>query len=305
MSEHAISAPASLDDPNSGDTITLPPPRSSFSVQSFGLSDQGRVRKTNEDHFLIASMVKSLQVELTNLPQQRIQQSSKQGHIFIVADGMGGHAAGEEASALAIDSVESFVLDTFKWFMPSKCQDQDQVLGDFQAAVHAVNARVLSEAAQRPELAGMGTTLTLAYTLADELFIAHVGDSRCYLSRNAELHRLTRDHTLVEQMIQAGALAPEDAHRHRLRHVVTNTVGGSSAEIKVEVHKAHLHPGDRLLLCSDGLTEMVSEHLIRDILQTEKDPEAACRVLVDQANLAGGKDNVTVLVAYFTAACVA
>jgi serine/threonine protein phosphatase PrpC len=302
MSEHANPAAESFESLNSGDTVTLPSPRWSLAVNSFGLSDPGKVRKSNEDHFLIASMVKSLQVELTSLPQERIQHSSKQGRIFIVADGMGGHAAGEEASALAIDSVESFVLDTFKWFMPSKHQDQDQVLDDFQAAVEQVNARVLSEAAQRPELHGMGTTLTVAYNLRDELFIAHVGDSRCYLSRKGELHRLTRDHTLVDELVRAGAIAPEDAPRHRLRHVITNTVGGNCAEIQVEVHKARLEAGDRLLLCSDGLTEMVSEDLIGEILESENNPEAACQLLVNRANEAGGKDNITVVIAHFDAA---
>src|SRR5262249_40864507 len=155
----------------------LPARQSFFTVRSYGLTDAGKVRKSNEDNFLIANMVKALQVEQTSLPQAKVQQSGRQGHLFIVADGMGGHVAGEEASALAIDSVETFVLNTLKWFARGKDPDHDQVLREFQEAILRVNARVLSEAVQRPELNGMGTTLTLAYNLGDELFIAHVGDS--------------------------------------------------------------------------------------------------------------------------------
>jgi protein phosphatase len=244
-------------------------------------------------------MVKALQVDSTNLPQPRVQQSNTQGFLFIVADGMGGHAAGEEASAIAIDSVESFVLNTFKWFTPCKSQGEDQVLHDFQKAVQQVNARVLMEAEQHPELRGMGTTLTLAYNIGHELFLAHVGDSRCYLSRAGKLSRLTRDHTLVEQLVRAGALAPEDVNRHKLRHVVTNSVGGNTPGVQVDISKLHLNSEDRLLVCSDGLTEMVSEDEIGTIMQGENDPEKACRQLLSRALEAGGKDNVTIVVVHF------
>jgi protein phosphatase len=160
---------------------------------------------------------------------------------------------------------------------------------------------VLAEAAQHPELRGMGTTLTLAYTLNDALFVAHVGDSRCYLCRHGILYRLTRDHTLVEDMVRRGALLAEEAAKHRWRHVITNVVGGDAREVKVEVHKVRLEAGDRVLLCSDGLTEMLPEEEINDILQAEAEPEQSCRRLMVRANEAGGKDNITVVVAQFRA----
>jgi protein phosphatase len=268
-------------------------------VRSFGLTDLGEVRDSNEDQFLIATLVKALQVEAASLPQRRVQQSSNRSYRFVVADGMGGHAAGEKASALAIDSVESFVLETLKWFAQTKGTDEDQVLADFRSALGHANARVRAEAAQRPELHGMGTTLTLAYTLNDELFVAHVGDSRCYLCRGGRLYRLTRDHTVVEEMVRHGALAPDQAAQHPWRHVVTNAVGGDSADVKVEVHKVRLEDGDRMLLCSDGLTEMVPDGEISQIVHSEAEPESACRSLVARANEAGGKDNITVIVAHF------
>jgi protein phosphatase len=302
VSEPQIASDVAVVRPKDLDTLKLPDPHAPLAVQSFGLTDRGQVRGSNEDQFLIATLVKALQVERTSLPQPQVQQSSSRGYLFVVADGMGGHAGGEKASALAIDSVESFVLETFKWFAQCKGREQDQVLSDFQSALGHANARVLAEAARQPELHGMGTTLTLAYALNDELFVAHVGDSRCYLSRHGLLYRLTRDHTLVEELVCRGVLPPAEAARHRWRHVVTNAVGGDSAEVKVEVHKVRLEGGDRVLLCSDGLTEMVPEQEISHVLQAEAEPEQACRRLVARANEVGGKDNITVVVAHFRAA---
>jgi protein phosphatase len=270
-----------------------------LAVRSFGLTDAGRARERNEDQFLVAELVKALQVRHTSLPQPRVRRCNDRSYLFVVADGMGGHAGGERASALAIDCVEGFVLETFKWFSQLRGKDHDRMLADFRSALGQANARVLAEAAQNPELHGMGTTLTLAYVLNDELFVAHAGDSRCYLFRAGLLYRLTSDHTLVEEMVQRGLLSAEDAVSHRWRHVITNVVGGDTSEVKVELHKVRLEPGDRVLLCSDGLTGMVAEEQVAQVLQDEPDPEPACRLLVDRANEAGGKDNITVIVARF------
>jgi protein phosphatase len=198
--------------------------------------------------------------------------------------------------------VETFILGTLKWFAQFEGPEQDQVLADFQRALGQANARILAEAAERPELRGMGTTLTLAYSLNDDLFVAHVGDSRCYLCHNGILLRLTRDHTLVEDLFRRGVLSAEEAAKHRWRHVVSNVVGGKSADLKVEVHKLHLEDGDRLLLCSDGLTGMLPEAEINQIVHTEAEPEQACRRLVERANEAGGRDNITAVVVHFRAA---
>jgi PPM family protein phosphatase len=302
VSEPQISSDVAVVSPHDLDTLTPPDGPPPLSVRSFGLTDAGKVRATNEDQFLIAVLLKALQVEQTSLPQRPVQHSTDRSYLFVVADGMGGHAAGEQASALAIDSVETFILGTFKWFAQFKGPEQDQVLADFQSALGQANARILAEAAARPELRGMGTTLTLAYSLNDVLFVAHVGDSRCYLCRQGKLYRLTRDHTLVEEMVRQGALQPEEAAKHRWRHVITNAVGGESADLKVEVHKLHLEGGDRVLLCSDGLTGMLPEEEINQVLHTQAEPEQACRRLVTRANEAGGRDNVTAVVVHFRAA---
>ena len=300
MSELQISTGASGLNMNAdADTPAILEGHTPLAVRSFGLTDTGRVRAVNQDQFLVAVLLKALQVEQTSLPQRRIQHSPDRSYLFVVADGMGGHAGGEQASAMAIDSVETFVLGTFKWFAEFKGPEQDQVLTDFQTALGEANARVLAEARDWPELRGMGTTLTLAYSLNDVLFVAHVGDTRCYLCRQGTFYRLTHDHTLVEEMVRNGTVAIKDAAKHHLRHVITNAVGGSSANLKVEVHKLQLEAGDRVLLCSDGLTGMLTDDEINEILHSTAEPEGACRQLVAQANEAGGRDNITVVVAHF------
>ena len=270
-----------------------------LTVTSFGLTDPGQVRSHNEDQFLVAVLHKTLEVQQSSFSQPDTLESSDRSFLFVVADGLGGRKAGEEASAIAIDSVESFVLGAFKWFAKFKGTDQDQVLDDFQNALGQANARVLAEGARHPEWKGMGTTLTLAYSLNDVLFVAHVGDSRCYLRRNRRLFRLTRDHTFVEELVRRGDLTPDEAARHRLRHVVTNVVGSDTKDVAVEDHKVSLNAGDRLLLCSDGLTEMLSEQKISDELALDASPEQTCRHLIARANEAGGRDNITVVVADF------
>jgi protein phosphatase len=271
----------------------------SLMVHSFGMSDPGKVRRGNEDQFLIAVLDKALRVRATSLPQPKVQHSDDQGYLFVVADGMGGHAAGKQASALAIDSVETFILETFQWFARCKSKEADGVLAEFQNALGQANTRILAEGARHPEWHGMGTTLTLAYSLNDQLHVAHVGDSRCYLFHHGTLYRLTSDHTLVEEMVRRGVLNAEEAAGHQWRHVITNAVGGDTPEVKVEVHKVHLEAGDRVLLCSDGLTEMVSDDEIARVLDEETAPEPACQRLVARANEAGGKDNTTVILASY------
>jgi protein phosphatase len=228
-----------------------------------------------------------------------LQHSSDRSYLFVVADGMGGRAGGEKASAFAIESVESFVLESLKWFAECKGEEHDAVLNDFQSALLEASSRIRAEAAESPNLQGMGTTLTLAYRLNSMLFIAHAGDSRCYLFRHSTLHRLTRDHSLVEDWVRQGVLSAQEATRHPLRHVITNALGGADRQVHVEVHKIHLEADDTVLLCSDGLTKMLSDENIAQVLQTETDPERACRELVAHANEEGGTDNITVVVAHF------
>jgi protein phosphatase len=148
----------------------------------------------------------------------------------------------------------------------------------------------------------MGTTVTLAYHLDGQVCVVHVGDSRAYMFEGDELRQITHDHTVTAEMVRRGDLQPDEAARHRLRHVITNVVGGNEAGVYVEAHALAMEPGTRLLLCSDGLTEMMTNDAIAGILRVEDDPEAACRTLVAHANEAGGRDNITVLIVRFEAA---
>jgi serine/threonine protein phosphatase PrpC len=268
-------------------------------VHSFGMTDRGQVRPRNEDHFLVAELTRTLQVCQTSLKQEESQSARIRGHVFIVADGMGGHAAGDVASALSLLSIEAFLLNSLKRFTTLKCSEEATVLDEFEAAVRQADARLFEESAQHPERMGMGTTLTMAFALRDCLFVAHAGDSRCYLSSAGQLRQVTHDDTVVAQMVRQGLLSKEEASRHSYRNIVTNVLGGHERGVHVEVQRLDLQPGDVVLLCSDGLSGMVSDEQIAAILQHESDPEKACRRLVAAANDGGGKDNITAIVARF------
>ena len=284
------------------DTVELSAAGPYLTAECFGLSDPGRCRSNNEDQFLVAILDKALKVLQSSLPQARTRHSTDQSYLLVVADGMGGEAAGEEASALALSSVEDYVLDALKWFACCQPRDDDEVVVEFREAISQAHQRVCYQAQLRPEQRGMGTTLTLAHSVNNTLFVAHVGDSRAYLYRAGILHQLTRDHTLVEDLVREGALKPQEAAEHRWRHVITNSVGGKLEQIRIDIHRLHLEVDDLVLLCSDGLTEMVSRQGICEILESPGSPQQWCRRLVDQANAAGGKDNITVVIARYFAA---
>lgn len=276
--------------------------RHPLAVKTFGITDKGRVRPSNEDQFLIAELTKTMRIWQASLPEARAKFGDERGHLFLVADGMGGHQGGEEASALAVVAIQQFTLNTLKWFFESNQQEAQRVLAQFQTALRQADVRVREEAAEHREWSGMGTTVTMAYHLAAQLCVVHVGDSRAYLFRDDELHQLTRDHTLMAEMVRRGAIQPEEVAQHRFRHVITNVVGGNDVGVVVEAHAVEVRPGDRLLLCSDGLTEMVTNDAIAATLRAELDPESGCRRLVAQANETGGRDNITVLIVRFDAA---
>jgi protein phosphatase len=263
------------------------------------MTERGRVRSANEDHFAIVELARTLCVHHTSLPPTAAQSSSHRGHLFLVADGMGGHQAGEVASALSVVTLEAFLLNTLKRFFHLQVTDEQNVMKEFQGALRQADALIFEEASRHPEMLGMGTTLTMAFVADWKLFVAHAGDSRCYLLSGGELLQLTHDHTPVAELVQAGVLSAADASRHPYRHVVTNVLGGHEPGVWVEMHKVPLEAGDVLLLCSDGLTEMVPDAGIAAILREEQDPRGACERLVAEANARGGKDNITALVACF------
>ena len=267
-------------------------------VDAFGLTDRGRQRPTNQDSFAIAELRRALLVRQSNLRQPDTLIGDELGHLFIVADGMGGHLGGEQASALAVETIEQFLLNTLGWLFGLS---GDEVLTEFKQALRAADHRVVEAAAQKPQLGGMGTTVTMAYATGKTLYAAHVGDSRLYLWRRGNLVRVTRDHTVVAQLVSEGVLSPEQAATHKLRHLITNAVGGPSEGVRPEIHKVALEAEDVLLLCTDGLTEMLAESDIAQVLHRGKPPETCCQRFVELANERGGHDNVTAVVARFAA----
>jgi protein phosphatase len=232
---------------------------SPIKVVTAGVTDVGRVRDGNEDDF--------------------IDQADRLG-LVAVADGMGGHRAGEVASATALEALRASVAN-------------GQSLRD---AIEGANDAVLEKSESDLELHGMGTTLTAGMLGSDgHLVVGHVGDSRAYLVRGGELTQITTDHSLVEEMVRDGVLTPEQAEVHPQRSTITRALG-IDPRVEVDEYPIELHPGDRILLCSDGLTTMVRPDQIAGILTREPDPKRAAQLLVDAANAAGGEDNITAVI---------
>jgi serine/threonine protein phosphatase PrpC len=290
-----------------------------FVLASAGVTDCGRVRRVNQDQFAIVTITGSLWVERTSFDQPRVQCSRRRANVFIVADGMGGHAGGQQASELAVQAVESYLVEmlgspgvladrgaTQRPLVthvedpddaPSSVRARPSLFEYLERAMQHADDVVISEAHANPELSNMGTTMTIACIVNDDLYIAHAGDSRCYLWRNGGLTQITRDHTLVGQLLEAGVLTQEEAKNHHMRHVVTNVVGGGRAGVATEVHAMKLALGDGIIMCSDGLSETVSLEQMAEILLTQSDPGVACNAMIDAANEAGSPDNVTVVIA--------
>lgn len=210
--------------------------------------------------------------------------------VFAVADGLGGHAAGEVASAIAVEVVSR--LDGREFTTGDEARDT------LVNGVREANGEILKRAAAEPEHAGMGTTLTAAVLHAERPYLAHVGDSRGYLRRGDEpLRRITSDHTLVERWVRQGLLSPEEAAVHPERSVLTQALGLDDDVLVDAVDSPSPRPGDLLLLCSDGLTEALTDDEIDEVLTASGD--RACDELVAAANAAGGPDNITVVVLHW------
>jgi serine/threonine protein phosphatase PrpC len=245
------------------------------------LTDVGRKRKGNEDSLFV------------NAEQK----------LFVVADGMGGHAAGEIASSIAVDAINEFVCLTggdeeITW--PFGLDETISYDGNrLKTAVRFANKKVLEATKEKSEYEGMATTVCAVLVDDQVANLAHVGDSRVYLMRDGELSQLTSDHSWVNEQIQSGVISAEQARSHPLRNVVTRALGGK-ADLQVDMQTHEVEPGDVLLLCSDGLTTMIpDDEIARVMREGEGDIESTAQALVDAANARGGEDNITVLLLKF------
>jgi protein phosphatase len=279
-----------------------PPPFSSLvRVDLAGLSHPGKVRTNNEDHFFIGRFGRFFEPLQSNLPPDEMPERSEEvGYGMVVADGMGGHRAGEVASRLAIVTFINRALHTPDWIL----RLDDEMFAkevQFRATERLGQVKeILAEKAQAdPRLHGFGTTITLAVSLGRDLMVVHVGDSPVYLFRREKLHRLTRDHTLAQALADRGLIAQREVAVHRLRHVLTRVLGDQEREVEPDVQQFLLEEGDCLLLCTDGLSEMLKDEAIAGILGAGRSAEETCQQLVAAALEAGGKDNVSVVVARY------
>ncbi len=249
-------------------------------------TDTGRVRDLNEDSLL------AFDLRLIRQNQPRVWS------LFIVADGMGGHSAGEVASDLALrGALELVQREYLAPTVDADAQDKENTLRDIvRRAVLQANDYVMREARSRGN--DMGTTITLALVAGDRAIIGNVGDSRTYLLREGKLRRISRDHSLVQRLVDLGQITPDEVYTHPQRNAVLRSLG-DKPNIDIDVFVERLRPGDGLLLASDGLWEMVRDERMADIIAANPDPQAACRALIDAANAAGGDDNIAVILAFF------
>jgi serine/threonine protein phosphatase PrpC len=245
------------------------------------VSDVGRKRKGNEDSLVV----------------------NPEHGLFVVADGMGGHAAGEIASKVAVDSINEFVCLTggdeeITW--PFGLDENISYDGNrLKTAIRYANRKVLEATKEKSEYEGMATTVAAVLVDGDAANLGHVGDSRVYLMRDGEITQLTSDHSWVNEQIQSGVISPDQARTHPLRNVVTRALGGKpDLQVDMQQHKAKA--GDILILCSDGLTTMIpDEDIARVVRDSGGDVEKAAQALVASANAKGGEDNITVLLIRF------
>ena len=240
-------------------------------MKTYSITDVGKRREMNQDYVFASDQ------PVGNLP-----------NLLIVADGMGGHKAGDLASRYAVETMVEYIRDAKKEERPIP------LLG---AAIHTANDAVAAKAKSSRDLEGMGTTVVAAAVQGEYLYIANVGDSRLYLI-DREIEQMTRDHSLVEEMIRVGELKREDARKHPDRNVITRAVGVHTP-VKIDFFDVKLERGDIILLCSDGLTNMVEDPEILRIVRKSSSLKEAAQKLVNEANKNGGKDNISVVLAEF------
>jgi serine/threonine protein phosphatase PrpC len=269
----------------------------SVRVSVFGKTDLGRTREHNEDCFLVADLSTgnaSLQ------PEVRSHEIGSRGSLFIVADGMGGAAAGELASAMAADLI-------YRHMATAWASDSSATAAQFayrmKEAVELANGQIYSYAREHPEVRGMGTTVTAAGVFGNDLYLTQIGDSRAYLVRGREAIQLTKDQSLMQRLVDAGELTEHEAEQSERRNIILQALG-PDPRVKVDLTYQSIRRGDTLILCSDGLSGLVRREEFASLAQEYTDPPSLCSALIDLANARGGPDNITVVTARFEGAAL-
>jgi serine/threonine protein phosphatase PrpC len=263
-------------------------------IDAHGVTHPGKVRRDNQDHFLLGSLRKQLVLRLTSIPEADLPADTERlASLAMVADGVGGAARGETASRVALAAATQYVSRSMSCYY--RASDDDQEFHDaLQEAARQCHAELLRRGEEDPAYEGMATTLTLYLGVWPRAYLLQVGDSRCYLLRQGELTQISRDQTMAQAMVDVGAMKAEEAAGTRLAHTLTSSIGGRQTDPKVT--RIDMTWGHVLLLCSDGLTRHVSDARIRDVLRSMTSARQACETLLQEALEGGGSDNITVVI---------
>lgn len=278
-------------------TLQPPPDRPRRQqIDVFGLSHQGRVRTENQDHFLIASIHKAMSVLYSSLPERSLGElrSPSRGYVFMVADGVGGVPGGQEASRTALDAIVDYVLRTMDLYVQMDPDLEPDFLADLVRSVERSHAAVQAAGEADEERAGMATTLTMVCIRWPRGYLVHLGDSRCYRLREGRLELLTRDQTMAQAMVDAGALSEDQARRSSLKHVLYSAVGATRAEPYTLSTDVRLD--DVMVLCTDGVTKHVTDDELREALLGMESADTTVRQLLDLVLERGGSDNATLII---------
>lgn len=238
-----------------------------------GLTDNGLSRENNQDSLFVS--------DIFDLP------------LYIVADGMGGHNAGEIASGIAVETIKDVFLNN-----KESLELKENIIKTIKDSISEANKRIFFKALGSPECSGMGTTLTMCYIYDKEIYIGHIGDSRAYFIKDSNIEQVTEDDSLVNELIKNGSITAEEAKTHPQRNVITKALG-TSIDIEVDIYTMGYEEGDILIICSDGLSNMVKEKNVLNIIESEDNVNLACQGLIDLAKKNGGSDNITLIIVKF------
>lgn len=254
-------------------------------MRSAGKSDVGLVRKINEDDFLCLRLNDLLKLEN---PEADL-------YLCVVADGMGGRNAGEVASSMAVHEIVEFIKEKHLDVLLKKGASEEKIFDLIREAIYYSNDRIYKKSLLNSEFVGMGTTLSMILIKDNTLFYGHVGDSRIYIIRENEITKITEDHSLVAELVRQGTIKPEEAFKHPQKNIITRALG-TEYNIEVDLGKHEMKDEDYILLCSDGLSNLILDNEIMEIVLSAKDVDQACDNLIVKAKENGGFDNITVVV---------
>jgi protein phosphatase len=278
---------------------------SEIQVEFGAVTDKGKKRLNNEDAFVIFRTGRYWQKIMSNLPAGALpDRHEENAYAMAVADGMGGLAAGEVASSMVLTTMVNLMLTSVKWALKLDHPEfrEKEIREGIERGIEYLSkadTAIENRADQEQSYKGMGTTFTASYTFGDDLFVLHVGDSRAYLYRNGKLSQITHDHTVAQELADRGDIPQSAVEKHRLKHILTRSIGHSGGKLNVEVHHLKLENNDLLLLCTDGLNDMISDEQISAAMSGDESIQERCQALTNLALQQGGKDNITVVMAKY------